>query len=54
MARKRYGENDILRLIREVRMHVQKSILRSMAWAKRRYNLDGGEQVQLFDYLQTL
>ena len=38
----------------EVGMHVQKSILRSMAWAKRRYDFDGGEQAQLLDYLQTL
>ena len=38
----------------EVGMHVQKSILRSMAWAKRRYDFAGGEQAQLFDYLQTL
>ena len=38
----------------EVGMHVQKSILRSMAWAKRRYNFAGGEQAQLLDYLQTL
>jgi len=37
-----------------VGMHVQKSILRSMAWAKRRYDFAGGEQAQLFDYLQTL
>ena len=38
----------------EVGMHVQTSILRSMAWAKRRYDFDGGEQAQLLDYLQTL
>jgi len=38
----------------EVGMHLQKSILRSMAWAKRRYDFAGGEQAQLFDYLQTL
>jgi len=38
----------------EVGMHVQKSMLRSMAWAKRRYDFAGGEQAQLFDYLQTL
>jgi hypothetical protein len=38
----------------EVGMHVQKSILRSIAWAKRRYNFASGEQAQLFDYLQTL
>jgi len=38
----------------EVGMHVQKSILRSIAWAKRRYDFAGGEQAQLFDYLQTL
>jgi len=38
----------------EAGMHVRKSILRSMAWAKRRYDFDGGEQPQLFDYLQTL
>jgi hypothetical protein len=37
----------------EAGMHVRKSILRSMAWAKRRYDFDGGEQPQLFDYLQT-
>lgn len=37
-----------------VGMHVQKSILRSMAWAKRRFDFAGGEQAQLFDYLQTL
>jgi hypothetical protein len=38
----------------EVGMHVQNSILRSMAWAKRRYDFAGGEQAQLFDYLLTL
>jgi hypothetical protein len=38
----------------EVGIHVQKSILRSMAWAKRRYDFAGGEQGQLFDYLLTL
>ena len=35
----------------EVGQHVPQSILRSIAWAKRRYDYAGGEQPQLFEYL---
>ena len=32
-------------------LHVERSILRAIAWAKRRYNFAGGENSQYFDFL---
>ena len=35
----------------EVGLHVEKSILRAIAWAKRRYHYASGENSQYFDFL---